>query len=140
MKITYLDCGKHGKLFSWYLHDFKTIEADGEYFMIDGGISAGLEYGRYSGGKVEDAEIKDIITDVRNSFMWGKNYNKDNVKLPQTEYALLKDLDSSHICGILSYFTKKLYMSEAKTVNKNWCIIHEFFIQELDYRINNQII
>ena len=61
----YLNCDEHQKLFSWYRHDYQRFEKDNKQYMIDGGISIGELYGRYSGdGTVEQKEIKDITIDV----------------------------------------------------------------------------
>lgn len=67
-----------------------------------------------------------------------------------TEYSLLKDLTSSHICGILSYFNdsafktieefEKIGESNCFNINKQWLIYHEIFTQELNFRIKNNII
>jgi hypothetical protein len=143
MKINYLNCeGKH-KLFSFTTHNYKEITIDEKYFMLDGGFS----YIRWSGGTIEEGEIKDLIKDVRESFTWGKNKDKDGNILEKTEYALLKDLTSSHICGILSYFNNKAFKSvdeynEANiaVIDREWLIIYEIFTQELLYRINNKLI
>lgn len=155
MKIKYLDMDGKGKLFSFHQHDFQTKTIDDKFYMLDGGLSAGI--GGYfrtgDSGKMEEAEIKEIIEDIRNSFTWGKNYDKDNNRLPKTQFALLKDLDSSHLCGILSYLNNKAFLKiiqneieddgldiETPVTNKNWHIVHEIFIQELDYRIKNNLI
>lgn len=146
MKISYLNCDNKKKLFSFRRHDYKAEEilVDGywKYFMIDGGF----DYNRYSGGTLEEGEIKDLIEDIRKQFVWGKNYDENNNRLPATEYSLLQDLTSSHICGILSYFTNKIYErtnrneDKVSVVDKTWCITHEIFIQELNYRIRKSII
>lgn len=154
MKITYLNCDAHRKLFSWYNHDYQTFEKDDKHYMIDGGISVGELYGRYSAdGIVEQSDIKDIIKDIRNSFLWGQNYNEKNERLEETKYALLKELTSSHICGIISYMNNKIHTKLVRNeikddnldvtypvINKQECIILEIFAQELDYRIKNKLI
>ncbi len=38
---------------------------------------------------------------------WGSNYDKNMVKLPETKYKLLKDLDDAHISAIIDYHTDK---------------------------------
>ena len=105
MKITYLQCGKHNKkLFSWYRHDFQVFQPnEDEYYMIDGGASLGEQYCRFSqNGTVEQRDIKELMQDIRSSFQWGQNYDKNNKLLDKTKYILLKDLDSSHICNIIT--------------------------------------
>lgn len=139
MKIEYLDCDGKDKLFTWYTHDFKTKTIDGKFYMIDGGFSY---YKRYSGGTLKYDEVKNLITDIRESFTWNQNYDENNLKLPKTKVSLLKDLSSSHICGILSYFINKLYNNidlKHNIVDNQWCVIQEVFIQELNYRIKNNL-
>jgi len=66
MKIGYVE-NKNGKLFSFSVHDYKDNEdSEGNYVMIDGGF----EYNRYSGELKED-EIKNLISDIRETFIWG---------------------------------------------------------------------
>ena len=144
-----------GKLFSFYQHDYQTQEINGKFYMLDGGLSAGVGgyYRTGEFGEIEENDINNIISDIRNQFTWGKNYDKDNNRLERTEYALLKDLDGSHICGIISYLNNKIYKKIEQNeiqddnldivyslVNKNSCIVMEIMIQELDYRIKNQLI
>lgn len=145
MKITYLDCDGKAKLFSFFRHDYKTKEIDGKYYMIDGGLEG---YIRHSvDGKIQHGEVKDLFEEIREQFTWGKNYDENNNRLEKTEWVLLKNLTSSHICGILSYFTNRAYEKLMKegdfyknVIDKEWCIIHEIFIQELDYRIKNNLV
>lgn len=79
------------------------------------------------------------------------DYNKGIKQFPKpTEYILLKQLTSSHICGILSYFNnrafkniekfKEIEIENGHGINKQWLIFHEIFTQELDFRINNKLI
>jgi len=139
MKIHYLDCNGKAKLFSFHRHDYKALDLDGKHYMIDGGG----DYIRCStDGKVEEAEVKNLISDIREVFTWIQNYDENNNRI-DSKTALLKDLTSSHICGILSYFTERLTKQEKDTIvapTKEWCVIHDIFIQELDYRIKNQLI
>lgn len=139
MKIHYLNCDGKAKLFSFHRHDYKALDLDGKHYMIDGGF----DYTRCStDGKVEEAEVKNLISDIREVFTWTQNYDENNNRI-NSKTALLKDLTSSHICGILSYFTERLTKQEKDTIvapTKEWCVIHDIFIQELDYRIKNQLI
>lgn len=148
MKIHFLNCDGKDKLFSFHRHDYKTKLIDGKHYFLDGGLQ---DYIRSStNGTIEKGEIKDLIKDIRESFTWGKNKDKDGNILEKTEYTLLKDLTSSHICGILSYFNNKAFRSIEKFedtdetncsgVDKQWLIFHEIFTQELDFRINNKLI
>ncbi len=139
MKIHYLNCDGKTKLFSFYRHDYKTLDIDGKHYMIDGGF----DYIRHSEhGTIEESEIKNVIFDIRECFYWTQNYDENNNRI-EPKKALLKDLTSSHICGILSYFTERLTKQKKDkivTPTKEWCIIHDIFIQELDYRIKNKLI
>lgn len=128
MKIQYVE-NKNGKLFSYSVHDYKDNEdSEGNYVMIDGGF----EYNRYSGELKED-EIKNLMSDIRETFTWGQNYDENNVRLLETKYALLKDLTTSHISGILRYFSERL-IPEQK-IAKDWIAIHLIFCYELENRL-----
>jgi hypothetical protein len=88
-----------------------------------------------------------LIVEIREQFTWRKSYNEKNERLEKTEYILLKDLTSSHICGILSYFNDKNFKAvdeynevNIPVINKEWLIFYEIFTQELLYRINNKLI
>lgn len=128
MKIQYVE-NKNGKLFSYSVHDYKNNEdSEGNYVMIDGGF----EYNRYSGELKED-EIKNLMSDIRETFTWGQNYDENNVRLLETKYALLKDLTTSHISGILRYFTERLQIGSI--LDKQWIAIHLIFLYELENRL-----
>lgn len=150
MLIKYLQCSDK-KLFSFYKHDYQTYEDKiGNHYMLDGGISTDPDsyYRKSKLGEIKESLIATVIKDIREQYIWGRNYDKDNNRLPKTEYILLKDLSSSHICGILRYFTDKLndqqelfkIVGRPYNFDKSWFIIHSIFIEELDYRINNNLI
>jgi hypothetical protein len=127
MQINYIEVnGK--KLFSFNRHDYQKFES-GEF--IDGGF----DYTR-SNSTVQSGNIKDLIGDIREQFTWGQNYDKDNVRLLFTEYKLLKDLDSDHILGILTYFTLRL--NTPQEIDVSWKGTHLIFLYELQYR-NEQL-
>lgn len=128
MKIGYVE-NKNGKLFSFSVHDYKDDEDnEGNYIMIDGGF----DYYRYSGDLKED-EIKNLMSDIRETFTWGQNYDENNVKLSETKHVLLKDLTISHISGILRYFTERLQIGSI--LDKQWIAIHLIFLYELENRL-----
>jgi len=144
VKIHYLNCDGKAKLFSFSGHDYKEKTIDGISYMIDGGF----DYIRHSiTGTLERVEIKDVIKDIRTQFKWGTNYDKDNNLLDKTKFEILENLDTLHIINILSWFTNKLYKRVIKEdidydkddlpIDRHWCIIHEIFIQELKYRLEN---
>ena len=98
MNINYIETPSGKKLFSYHRHDFQMEEGVG----IDGGLQ---DYVRVIGGaELKEDSVENLILDIRESFKWGKNYDKDNNPLPKTEWVLLKDLDTSHIVNILIYF------------------------------------
>jgi len=128
MNINYVE-NKNGKLFSFHRHDYKeNYDDEGNYVMIDGGF----EYDRYS-GELKTGNIKDLIPYVREQFKWGQNYDENNNELPETKWVLLKDLTTSHISGILRYFTEKL--KENNILTKKWITIHLIFCYELENRL-----
>jgi hypothetical protein len=102
---SYLITPKGTMLHSKHRHDYVTLEEDGHFFMIDGGN----EYVRYS--KPEGLEGADLFTvhsddkhEIIREFMkWGKNYDKDMNRLPETEWVLLKEITDDHLDGILTY-------------------------------------
>lgn len=133
MEINYVE-NLNGKLFSFHRHNYKeNTDSQGNYIMIDGGF----DYIRYS-GELKEGKIKDLMSDIREQFIWGQNYDENNKPLSATKYALLKDLTTSHISGILRYFTEKLKPNTE--VNKAWIIIHLIFCYELENRLKSEIL
>lgn len=127
MTIDYVE-NKNGKLFSFHRHDCKQdTDDEGNYVMIDGGF----EYSRHS-GKLKTDTIKNLMSDIREKFIWGQNYDENNNKLPQTIYKPLKDLTTSHITGILRYFTERL---SEEPVTREWKSINLIFLYELENRL-----
>ena len=100
--------------------------------MIDGGFG----YTRFSGELKKD-EIKNLMSEIREQFTWGQNYDENNVKLPKTNYVLLKDLTTSHISGIIRYFIEKL--QPESIISKQWLAIHLIFCYELENRLKQQL-
>lgn len=123
MIISYIEKNKK-KLFSFHRWDFQKFDS-GEF--IDGGF----DYIR-SNTDVKQGLIWNLISDIREQFVWGQNYDKDNNPLPETKFQKLKDLDSDHILGILTYFTEKINPPE--TVTDYWKAYHLIFLYELKYR------
>ena len=123
MNINYIETeGK--KLFSFHRYDFQMLNS-GEF--IDGGF----DYTRFNGNLKSDT-IENLIADIREQFQWGQNYDERHNRLPKTKYQLLKDLTSSHILGILTYFTERIKPPEV--VNDTWKAYHLIFLYELKYR------
>jgi hypothetical protein len=134
MKIQYVESSDGTKLFSFTIHDYKDYtDKDGNYMMIDWGSN----YIRYScdpkgiSSKLINSTVKDSIKDIREHFKWGRNYDKDMNKLPQTEWVLLKDLDLDHIKAIIPYM-------RYDSTNKDSLMSHIFY-EELDYRKENKL-
>lgn len=128
MKINYVE-NKNGKLFSFSVHDYKdNIDDEKNYVMIDGGF----DYNKYS-GELKEGDIKNLMSDIREQFTWGQNYDENNNKLPKTEYKLLKDLTTSHISGIIRYFIERL--QPESIISKQWLTIHLIFCYELENRL-----
>ena len=128
MEINYVE-NKNGKLFSFYRHDFKeNIDDENNHIMIDGGF----DYTRFS-GELKSDKIINLINDIREQFIWGNNYDKNKKKLSQTKYLLLKDITTSHICGVLKYFTESLIINQS--ISKQWIIYHLIFLYELEFRL-----
>lgn len=129
MDIHYVE-NKNGKLFSFFRHDYKeNTDDEGNYIMIDGGF----EYKHYS-GELKTGTIEELISEIREQFTWGQNYDENNNRLPKTKYILLKNLTTSHIVGILLYMTEKTLTDVL--VKKIYSLI---FLNELKYRIKNEI-
>lgn len=128
MKINYILTPTGRKLFSFRTHDYKMDEG----VFIDGG----LDYTR-TNTQVYNDEIVNLIEDIREQFLWGRNYDKDNNLLKETEYILLKDLTTDHIIAILIYFTKSLTIDQ--TISNYWICYHLIFLHELKYRYENKL-
>jgi hypothetical protein len=127
MKINYIETPSGKKLFSFHRHDYKSEEG----VSIDGGFS----YTKVSGKPIPEIKsevIRTLIQDIREQFIWGNNFDKDFNLLPETQWILLKDLETAHIINILIYFTKTL---DVKTnIIEEWKSIHYIFLEELYYR------
>ena len=88
MKIIYGLCSDKKKLFSWHGHDYQTHTTEsGVFNMLDGGCSSSPDgYSRYGGEiKLQESEISEIITDIRESFQWGQNYTKNKLDRPSKD-------------------------------------------------------
>ena len=134
MDISYVEHSDGTKLFSFNRHDFKEYKTDDEYIMIDGGF----DYTRFScpnKNQLKTGKISDLISDIREQFKWGRNYNARGKLLKTTEYALLKDLTTDHIFGILQYMAEKL---DTTDINDQFKAISLIFIAELQYRENER--
>lgn len=131
MNITYAICNKCKKhLFSFHRHDFNTCGCGN-------GIDGGVDYYKLTGDVLTvTSNIKDIIEEIREYFIWGKNYDKDMNRLLQTEFIVLKNMNTDHIIAILIYFTNRLY--EYSNITNEWKQSHLIFLEELNYRYKNK--
>jgi hypothetical protein len=131
MRIGYVE-NKNGKLFSFHRHDFKEdTDDEGNFILIDGGF----DYTRVV-GNLKESTIYDLMPEIREVFIWGQNYDEFDNRLPETVYKPLKDLSTSHIAGILRYFTENLAENKA-TASNQWVAYHLIFIYELENRLKN---
>jgi len=139
MKINYVE-NKNGKLFSFHRHDFKeNTDSSDNFIFIDGGIGEG--YTRYS-GDLKQGEIKDLMPEIREQFIWGQNYNEKNERLPETIYKPLKDLTTSHISGIIRYLLEKSTWNEEEQYfiqGKQIMAILLIFTYELENRLKDEM-
>lgn len=114
-------------LTSFGRHDYVThLDENGETYMVDGGSGNGCDLRRSLNIiPYEELSVVDDGTHEtrRENLHWRVNYTKEMVRLPQTEYRLIKDLDTSHIEAILQNY--------GESISKFY---KEVFIQELSYR------
>lgn len=90
---------------SYYTHDFKFCKCRG--CSVDGG----LFYQHLSGDYINLVIYDDGTHNTRRNIIWGRNYDKNNNKLPETEYIPIKDLTTEHLYNILIYFdTRKILL------------------------------
>ena len=74
------------------------------------------------------------MPEIREQFKWGNNFDKNNNKLPRTVWVLLKDMSTSHISGVIRYFTENIIPEQVLT--KQWIAYHLIFCYELENRLN----
>lgn len=124
MNIAYIE--KEGKkLFSFSRHNFKQFE-EGEF--IDGGF----EHTRFGSIEPKSDSIENLISEIREQFIWGQNFDQNGNKLPQTFYRKLSEMTTSHIQGVLIYFTEKL--TDESQMTLEWKGVHLIFLYELKFR------
>ena len=88
---------------SRHRHDYVTHEdKNGKHYMVDGGT----DYLRRSINHDQidlSLYLTDDYTKIREVFVWGRNYDANMNRLPQTEWVALKDLDDGHLDALCSY-------------------------------------
>ena len=77
--------------------------------------------------EVKEGEISSLIEEIRNSFTWTSNYDKEMNRIPPVE-RLLKDLDTDHILNIIDYLIG--IDTIEKSTRRSICIM----VNELKYR------
>jgi hypothetical protein len=105
-------------LVSKHRHDFTRCSCDA--LNIDGGT----DYVRVTGFGYKNLSIYEEETNHflrRECIFWGVNYTKEMIRLPETEWRVIKDLETSHIKAIL------------KTQSINEFLV-EVFYEELEWR------
>lgn len=138
MKINYVE-NKNGKLFSFHRHDFKeNTDSSDNYIFIDGGFEGYIR----GSGELKQGEIKDLMPEIREQFVWGQNYNEKNERLPETIYKPLKDLTTSHISGIIRYLLEKSTYNEEEQhfiQSKQIMAYLLIFTYELENRLKDEM-
>lgn len=114
---------------SKHRHDYVShTDANGEYYMVDGG----KDYLKRSINIIPaiDLTIEDDGTHElrRQHLTWGKSYDKDMNRLPETIYIPIKDMTSDHIQAILD-----------GGWTKNNPFYEELFKEELKFRIKESV-
>lgn len=107
------------EIISYHRHDFKLCNC-GKV-----GVDGGRDYLRRIGDNYEDLSVVDDGKHEtrRENLHWGVNYDKEMNRLKQTEFRLIKDLNTGHIEAILQNYGE--IISE---------FYKEVFFQELSYR------
>ena len=114
---------------SKHRHDFRTYkDKNGEIYMVDGGKDYLRRFDNiepYIELSIED----DGTHESRRKYLnWGRNYDKNMVALPQTEWVPIMDMTSDHIQAIL----------DGGWV-KNNPFYEELFKEELKFRVQESI-
>jgi len=111
-------------LISHHRHDFVCHkDKNGKQYCVDGGndyLKRNFDTPDYKELSVYD-NGKHALR--RKTLMWGVNYDEYMNRLPQTEYRLIKDLDTQHIEAILE--TQKGISIFLKTVFKKELLFRE---------------
>jgi hypothetical protein len=124
MKVHYVELPDGKPLISYYRHDFKHIEIDGKYYMIDGGQE---DYVRYS-GELKRTDCYKLIETIREEFEIGR-------------HPKLKDVTTFEIKLHLKAIERKLnklHKNDSDTV-KSGSFLIAVLKSELKYRKNNNI-
>jgi hypothetical protein len=87
---------------SFYVHDYKEhTETNGNNYMVDGGLDY-IRRGNDTTDFEELLELDDGTHEKRVKYLrWGKNYDKDMNRLPETIYTPIEQMNTDHIVAIL---------------------------------------
>ena len=77
--------------------------------------------------------VSHLMPEIREQFKWGNNFDENNNRLPITIWVLLKDMSTSHISGVIRYFTENIRPEQVLT--KQWIAYHLIFCYELENRL-----
>jgi hypothetical protein len=93
---------------SRHVHDYVTCSCGS--VSTDGGLMY-CRRGWEDGASYEDMSVYDDGKHEtrREALEWGKNYSKEGVRLPETKYVKISEMDDDHICNILNQL---LYISK----------------------------
>ena len=110
---------------SKHRHDYNTYtDKNGQHYSVDGGVDylrRGFDKPDYTDVSVYDDGTHETR---RNYICWGVNYTKDMVRLPETRWEFVKNLNIDHIQAIVDGEYAKGFMLEV-------------FKEELNYRKKN---
>lgn len=84
---------------------FKQVYTDNPYLritqvLVNTGIIPNVE-GFWYYTEDEPLLVETNILQQRDIYFWGRNFNKEGKQLPNTEYVLIKDMETPHIQSIL---------------------------------------
>jgi hypothetical protein len=87
-------CHRHDCVF----HEDKN----GKVYMIDGGHDY-IRHTSYGDEKFISIYNTDDIEIIRECMKWGRNYDENMRRLPETQWILLKDLNDGHLDALIQY-------------------------------------
>lgn len=128
MKIHYVKDKEGNKLFSFHRHDYRKSND----VFIDGGF----DYVRTNTDIYFDT-IENLISDIRNQFMWKSILNEDETFRDIPNKILLKNMDTDHIINVLIYFIENI--PREQPITDSFKRLHLIFLNELKYREKNNI-
>ena len=116
---------------SFHRHDYKSHidSVNNHVYGVDGGHDYLRRFGPpgYKELTVHDDGNHETR---RNNLKWGQNFDKEGNKLPETKWALIKDLTDSHLDGIINYLNKYTMRDPEST----GAIIYQILLDEVKYR------